>query len=266
MKLLDITDAFEYTHMPFVSTEEIPQKLFLFCLQLNGIWKIHYAENDGVVHRLNTGLSDATYECAPVAIRTDNSWKVSFIAGNSLEHKELALYVQDINTDSVAHYILHGLHAGCYYSDKYTCYSRYGGIFYAKNRWHPMTYKINDARTILCIRPGPKGGFIISYDKGAADIVTLYILLNSNKVYKLTDKEGVSLYKACFHIDRWYYAKKIGTEFEERKIYEITDPVMEELDFDTVIEVGDYVSSSDPTHTRNRSIQDILFELPKDLR
>lgn len=264
MNLLKITETYEYTHMPWISADEIPEKLFLFCLQINGVWKIHYAENDGIVHRLTTGLPDAAYECAPVAVRSGDSWQVSFVAGNSLEHKNLSLYVQRL-TDTAATPIVFDIHSGFYVSDKFMGYSRYGGIFYAKNMMKPTAYKIANATNILCMRPGPKGGILISYDSTDDTIVTLQVLLTSKKVYKLTDKDGDALYKACFNNGVWYYAKKTGESFEERKILSIESPRIESLDFDTYIDSGPVTSIDDLT-SKTRPIQDILFELPKDLR
>lgn len=67
MDLIQITDAYEHSHMPWVAHNYKGHIIFVFCLRLNDVWKVHYAFEDGIIHRLYTGLSESAYECNPVA-------------------------------------------------------------------------------------------------------------------------------------------------------------------------------------------------------
>lgn len=268
--LLDLTNRYTQTHMPWVAHDRNKVNLYAFCVRLQNIWKIHYAGEDGVVHRLQTGLADDVYECAPVASfdSLTHEWYISFVAGNSVEHPRLSLYYMKL-TDTTAHVVIEDILTGFFMDDKHTGYVRYGNIISYGALIRPNVLKLLKAVKIFCLRPYKGSGLIASYTS-AKDFEHLHTLVfnpSTKQAVLLTDtSENIPLYKACYDGHDWYYAQRVGDDLEDRRIVRADDLNVTPVDFDEYVEIGDHIEDLDLRVTNRRPLEAILFDLPKELR
>lgn len=272
MNLTQITDTYEHSHMPWVAHNYKGHSIFVFCLRLNDVWKVHYAFEDGVVHRLYTGLPESAYECNPVASYKyeEQAWYISFVGGNCIGHPRLHIYqVRIDNTSTDIQPIKTDVITGYFMDEKTAGYIRYGNIMCHGHIDNPRVYKLNRAQRTFCMRPYEVGNIIVSYFVPSQDIQIETLLINptAKTAYELFDADtGDSMYKACYHSGSWFYALRTGDNMEERKIVRAKHPVLTPVDFDTYIEIGDHVSDLDKRTLNRRSLDLILFDLPKELR
>ena len=88
-----INQLTDMTHMPFMPPAISGESVLLFCRMMPNLqWKLHYANGNGEVRRIETGLSDEVTECAPTAWYDDAGWHISFIAGGATNNPLFRLY------------------------------------------------------------------------------------------------------------------------------------------------------------------------------
>ncbi len=82
------------THMPFLVPVSQGEPVLLLCCRegTDQPWKLHYADNSGQYHLIETGLPDGATECSPTAWHDDRGWHVTFIAGGWSEDRLFRLY------------------------------------------------------------------------------------------------------------------------------------------------------------------------------
>lgn len=260
---INILNNHERTHMPYVSRHG-SDILYLFCIRINGIWKIHYVLNTGPCTRLKTGLDDETNECSPVgSYRNGEGWFVSFIAGASATSMQLKLYHMKLfDAESI---IIRHAKVGFYVNDKQLAFGDFSSTFYFHNLTSATGCHVKNSVELLSLRPRVDGTFFLSYRNRSNEITSLWLSPAQKKVHRLTDGEGNSLYKMCEWDSGAYYAIKCGEDFEDRKVVFTSRIIKEVLDFDDCFELFTVRGSLEETVKRHM-VSDILNCLPEGLR
>lgn len=259
----NILKAYTRTHMPYVSVHG-NDILYLFCVLINGVWKIHYVLNDGPCTRLNTGQADDTNECSPVGCYVNGTgWQVSFIAGASASHMQLTLYKTMLATGDTVR--IRKAKVGFYINDKQLAFGDFSGSFYFHNLTSPTGCRVKNAVELLSLRPRADGTFFLSYRDMEDTIVSVWLSPYYQTALWLHDHAGNSLYKMCEWDKGVYYALRDGADFEDRRVVFTTSPVKTELSFADNFELFTVRGSLEET-TRRHALSDILYSLPEELR
>lgn len=218
-----------YSHMPFIQFNSESQPMLFCCLQINGIWKIHYYNGTRWV-RLYTGLPDDATQCSPAAEYEDGMWKISFIAGGSEESPMFYLYRKYGFEAQLAIPVMPA-DVGFIWKEQTTIASRKSSIFQFEQGattqiqlqnieyLYRITYNPNNPRQLL-----------ISGQEHSGNIFSITYFPQSGQMFRVFDGDKIC-YKACFWYDECYYAQKKDDEgFEDRRIVKAENLILQPIE------------------------------------
>jgi hypothetical protein len=218
------------THMPYEFYSLDNNLMLLFCIKVNGYWKLHlYDSETGEITRFINSKIIECNECNPtVYINQDNQYVVSYIenpdgryrilkvgTGKNLKRLKWTNY-RDTNFGSITpNYEI--------FADTST-----GNEIIIKNKNTEKELKIRLPKYILArIEPLvlDDSKVLISMYHPSTDFihtVTMMINLNNKEVYSLKLDNGDEPYKACMNpiSGKVYYTYLRSKEFEDREIRE----------------------------------------------
>lgn len=223
-----------YSHMPFIQFDENLQPKMFCCLQVNGIWKIHYFNGKRFV-RLYTGLPEDAVQCSPAAEFADGIWKITFIAGGSSKIPIFYLYRKYGFQPQSAIPIMPA-EVGFAWKDQTTIASKNSSIYQFENGvttqiqlqnveyLYRITYNPNNPRQL-----------IISGQEFNQKIFSIVYTPQSNQMFRIYDGNKVC-YKACFWYNDCYYAEKKDADgFEDRKIVKAENFILQPIQAQTYV-------------------------------
>ena len=203
--------------MPFIQFDENSQPMLFCCLQVNGLWKIHYYNGVAWV-RLYTGLPEDATQCSPTAEFADGMWKISFIAGGAEESPMFYLY-RKYGFQAQSAIPVMPADVGFVWKDQTTIASRKSSIFQFE-QGVTTQLQIQNIEYLYRITYNPSNprDLLISGQDFNGDIFSIKYNPQSEQMFRIFDGDKVC-YKACFWYGDCYYAqKKDDGGFEDRKI------------------------------------------------
>lgn len=223
-----------YSHMPFVQYDENSQPMIFCCLQINGIWKIHYYNGNRWV-RLYTGLPEDATQCSPAAEFDDDMWKISFIAGGSAQNPLFYLYRKYGFQPQMAIPVMPA-DVGFVWKNQTTIASRNSSIFQFEQGvstqiqlqnvefLYRITYNPNNPRQLL-----------ISGQEHNGNLFSIAYIPQAGQMFRVFDNDIVA-YKACFWQDDCFYAEKKDNEgFQDRRIVKAEHLQLKQIEAQTYI-------------------------------
>ena len=230
------------THMPFAAFGRNDGIVQTCCIMVDGLWKVHILDGNEW-RRVNTGMPEDATECSPFieyGPMTD-TMSMTFIAGASKEkgYMRFALYrIDDLEHPAVRKII----DANC-------------GFFWKTILVHagaagPVCIDRGEMRTSIEIKNCEYNYRVTSTGRSlfeilvtgqmhGGEIFTWLIDVNSKKTHVVTSNGG-PLYKPCLINDEWYHCRKIGDEFEDRRIEKAENVILTPLEWDEHIIMDRY--------------------------
>lgn len=244
-------DAGVESHMPFAAPD--PANGFaprqFCCMKIGGYWKVHQFRN-GVWQRVNTGLPDDMTECGPVAECVDGVWHLTFIAGGSERSRLYKLYHIGGLDEGDLPVVVTAASSGFIMKSRLVYAPRSGPIS-VEEPGKTMTITILDAEYIyrLSYDPFHSGVLLVSGQCFNGDIFSRLYDMMRGELYEL-EADGDPAYKAALWKERCYYAKRVGANFEDRRIVEAGTLRVNKL------EAGLYVSCETEVIQRKTNMED----------
>lgn len=205
------------SHMPFVTSDGFGGDARFCCIMVNGKWKLHCKIGSATAwKRIRTGLPEDATECAPTAQFEDGIWKISFIAGGFEGGRPFKLYrMYGLKSVPV---VQEGADVGFVRKDTAVFANRRGPI-YIKEPEYLLTLHLPAVQFLYRVSylPERPNMLLISGKDLDDNLFSWAYLPRSKKLFTVT-ADGVPAYKCAIYRHRCYYAKKIGTDFEDRKI------------------------------------------------
>lgn len=215
--MFDFNDGVN-SHMPFAAYDPENGGYRQFCcIMVNGKWKIHQFKN-GRWQRVNTGLAEDATECSPAAEFLFGSWHLTFIGGGAESDRKFRLYhITDLDAGTLPVAVCPA-DVGFIQKNRLLHASRRGPIeiedvgksrkiIFTDAEWlYRVTYDPSHPNTLL-----------ISGKTFAGEIFSQSYDVVSGRLFSI-EADGVPAYKATCVKGIYYYAQKIGTGFENRKI------------------------------------------------
>ena len=207
------------SHMPFAAPD--PASGFspreFCCMKIGGVWKIHQFR-DGVWERVNTGLPDDMTECGLVAESVDGVWHLTFIAGGSERSRVFKLYhIGGLDEGSLPVAVTAA--SSGFIMKSRLVYAPRSGPITVEEPGKTMRITFGDAEYLyrLSYDPFHPSRLLVSGQSFNGDIFSRLYDMVRGELYEL-ETDGEPAYKAALWKDRCFYAKRIGTNFEDRRI------------------------------------------------
>ena len=221
------------SHMPFASPD--PGNGFsareFCCLPVNGVWKIHQFR-DGSWVRVDTSMPEDAVECSPAAEFADGKWHLTFVAGGAVTRRMFRLYhICDLDGGNPP-VMLCPADTGYLQKDRLVWGARSGG-FNIECPTRNIRASFRDAEYLYRVTYDPFDPrcLLISGQKFDGTLFSRVFYPWRLELKNLV-ADGHVAYKAAFWHDRCFYCERFGPGFEDRRIVEAREFVLEPLDVD----------------------------------
>ena len=207
------------SHMPFAAPD--PASGFspreFCCMKIGGVWKIHQFRN-GAWRRVNTGLPDDMTECGPVAESVDGIWHLTFIAGGSERSRTFKLYHIGGLDEGNLPVAVTAASSGFIMKSRLVYAPRSGPVT-VEEPGRTMRIRFGDAEYIYRVSYDPfhPARLLVSGQSFNGDIFSRLYDMTRGELFDL-EADGEPAYKAALWKDRCFYAKRIGANFEDRRV------------------------------------------------
>lgn len=224
------------SHMPFVAVApDTEQKYYQFCcIMVNGKWKIHQYKN-GNWQRINTNLPEDATECSPIAEYIFGTWHLTFIGGGAESDRTFRLYhIADLEK-GVLPVAVCPADVGFLQKNRLVHATRHGPII-VEDVGKTYSIAIKDAEYLYRVGFDPfyPNKLLISGQKNGGKIFSR-IYNFKTKILQELECDGFPAYKAASLKGKYFYALKVGSGFEDRKIVEGHSVCIKTLDTDQFI-------------------------------
>ena len=207
------------SHMPFAAPDPAhgfaPREFC--CMKIGGVWKIHQFR-DGVWERVNTGLPDDMTECGPVAESVDGVWHLTFIAGGSERSRVFKLYhIGGLDEGSLPVAVTAA--SSGFVMKSRLVYAPRSGPVTVEEPGRTMRIKFGDAEYLyrLSYDPFHPSRLLVSGQSFNGKIFSRLYDMVRGELFDL-EADGEPAYKAALWKDQCFYAKRVGANFEDRRI------------------------------------------------
>ena len=207
------------SHMPFAAPDPAhgfaPRQFC--CMKVGGCWKIHQFRN-GSWERVNTGLPDDMTECGPTAESVDGVWHLTFIAGGSERSRVFKLYhLGGLDEGSLPVAVTAASNG--FIMKSRLVYAPRSSPITVEEPGKTMRMSFGDAEYLYRVSYDPfhPSRLLVSGQSFNGDIFSRLYDMVRGDLYEL-EADGEPAYKAALWKDRCFYAKRIGTNFEDRRI------------------------------------------------
>ena len=222
----------EGTHMPYFSNYDLDTgEYYSFCCkQVNGIWKIH-KWNGTEWERVNTYLPESSTECSPVATVYKGICHLSFIGEENISGSYCLFHLCDISKDQPPIKICE---ARVGFAKPYLIgYGSHRGPIMLDSPSYRTIITCNDLEFLyrLSFNPYDPKQLYISGQKYDTTKVSRIYNRAENKLYEVVT-DGDVAYKMAIKDDTVYYAKQIGPDFEDRKVFKAKNVQYKEIPID----------------------------------
>jgi len=202
------------THMPFMA-QHGDDVISLCCRKVNGFWKIHRMVN-GEWIRLATRCPTDAIECSPTAEWRGDRWRITFIAGGSVENRLFRLYEYSDGEVSVLKepafvgfrnrkMLVYGGRERTFTVE--TCEGKIREVFESSN--------LNE---LFRLSYDPRLPFRMLISGRYNDGIISWIYDFSERQFYDVEADGEPAYKCAFFNGKCYYAKRVGNDFEDREV------------------------------------------------
>lgn len=218
--------------MPFAAFGGDGRPQEFCCINLDGLWKLHWRRG-GKWRRIQTGLPDDATECGPTAEWEDGMWKVSYIAGGWKGDRRFRLYrMYGTGTQPMAQGFAD---VGCVRKDAVAMAGRRGPIV-IRGSERIVTLSIPEAEYLYRLSYDPRrpNRLLISGQFRGGGIFSWAYAPGTGELLSVADS-GVPAYKCALWDGDCYYAERIAG-FEERRIVRAEHLEFTPLDAGRIIE------------------------------
>ena len=212
-------DAGVESHMPFAAPD--PANGFspreFCCMKIGGLWKIHQFSG-GRWQRVNTGLPDDMTECGPTAESVDGVWHLTFIAGGSERSRVFKLYhIGGLDEGDLPVAVTAASNG--FIMKSRLVYAHRSGPVTVEEPGKTTRIAFGDAEYLYRVSYDPfhPGHLLVSGQCYNGDIFSRLYDLTRGELYEL-EADGDPAYKAALWKGRCFYAKRVGENFEDRRI------------------------------------------------
>ena len=207
------------SHMPFAAPDPAggfsPREFC--CMKIGGVWKIHQFR-DGAWRRVNTGLPDDMTECGPVAESVDGVWHLTFIAGGSERSRTFKLYHIGGLDEGNLPVAVTAASSGFIMKSRLVYAPRSGPIT-VEEPGKTVRITFGDAEYLyrLSYDPFHPSRLLVSGQSFNGKIFSRLYDMVRGELFDL-EADGEPAYKAALWKDQCFYAKRVGANFEDRRI------------------------------------------------
>ena len=230
-------DDRRYTHMPFAAFGGNGSPQEFCCINIGGLWKLHWRQGRKW-RRIQTGLPDDATECGPTAEFEDGMWKLSFIAGGWKGDRRFRLYrMYGTGTQPMAQGFAD---VGFVRKDTVAMAGRCGPIVIRETE-RTITLEIPEAEYLyrLSYDPQRPNRLLISGQRRNGSIFSWSYVPEMCELNEITD-DGTPAYKCALWDGQCFYAERLDG-FEERRIVKAEHLELTPLDADgRVVETIEY--------------------------
>lgn len=230
-------DDRRYTHMPFAAFGGNGSPQEFCCINIGGLWKLHWRQGRKW-RRIQTGLPDDATECGPTAEFEDGMWKLSFIAGGWKGDRRFRLYrMYGTGTQPMAQGFAD---VGFVRKDTVAMAGRRGPIVIRETE-RTITLEIPEAEYLyrLSYDPQRPNRLLISGQRRNGSIFSWSYVPEMRELNEITD-DGTPAYKCALWDGQCFYAERLDG-FEERRIVKAEHLELTPLDADgRVVETIEY--------------------------
>ena len=203
-----------YTHMPFAASDSNGNPQEFCCINVGGLWKLHWRRGSKW-KRIHTGLPEDATECSPTAEWEDGMWKVSFVAGGWKGDRRFRLYrIYGMDSAPMAQGFAD---VGFVRKDTVAMAGRRGPVV-VRDAERTITLEIPEAEFLyrLSYDPQRPNRLLISGQTKDGGIFSWSYAPGMDELLAVADG-GTPAYKCALWDGQCYYAERIDG-FEERRI------------------------------------------------